>query len=217
MKKVVQAYKLYFSDKTFTLAYALSLFMLIASVVLNVYAGIYAGEKASSPVTDIVLSNIRVYDVDLIFIYGPLLFWVFVGVWLLLHPHRVPFTLKSIALFVFIRSFFVVLTHIGPFPGDLLTSDGRFIRWFMSGGDLFFSAHTGLPFLLALLFWRERWLRYFFLASAVFFGVVVLLGHFHYSIDVLAAFFITYAIVDLAKFFFPRDLVHFLTTPSAEG
>ena len=34
---------------------------------------------------------------------------------------------------------------------------------------------------------------------------VVLLGHFHYSIDVFAAFFIAYGIADLAKKFFAKE------------
>ncbi|MDP2670532.1 MAG: hypothetical protein Q8O99_06590 [bacterium] len=37
------------------------------------------------------------------------------------------------------------------------------------------------------------------------FGVIVLLGHLHYSIDVLAAFFITYAINDINKLIFVHD------------
>jgi hypothetical protein len=57
------------------------------------------------------------------------------------------------------------------------------------GGDLFFSGHTGLPFLAALAFWHIPTLRIFYLASTWYFGTVVLLGHYHYSIDVLAALF----------------------------
>ena len=49
-------------------------------------------------------------------------------------------------------------------------------------------------------------LRYLFLAWSVFFGIVVLLGHLHYTIDVLSAFFITYGIVDIAKWLFPTPL-----------
>ena len=40
----------------------------------------------------------------------------------------------------------------------------------------------------------------------MFFGAVVLVGHLHYSIDVFAAFFITYGIHDLAKFLFSQEL-----------
>jgi hypothetical protein len=55
------------------------------------------------------------------------------------------------------------------------------------------SSPVSRPFLAALCLWHmPRW-RYFFLAATVFFGAVVLLGHYHYSIDVLAALFITHA------------------------
>ncbi|MBI3904685.1 MAG: hypothetical protein HY309_03785 [Pseudomonas fluorescens] len=40
---------------------------------------------------------------------------------------------------------------------------------------------------------------------SVLFGISVLLGHLHYSIDVFGAFFITYSIFCLAKKFFPKD------------
>ncbi len=76
---------------------------------------------------------------------------------------------------------------------------------FAFGGDLFFSGHTGLPFLMALVFWKKPILRYFFIASAIGFGAVVLLTHLHYSIDVLSAFFITYTIFHIAEFLFRKD------------
>jgi len=40
---------------------------------------------------------------------------------------------------------------------------------------------------------------------AIFFGVVVLLGHIHYSIDVFSAFFITYSIFHMAKYLFKNE------------
>lgn len=76
---------------------------------------------------------------------------------------------------------------------------------FTFGGDLFFSGHTGAPFLLALMFWKDPRLRLTFLAATALFGAAVLLGHLHYSIDVFAAFFISYGIHDLARFVFRRE------------
>jgi len=43
------------------------------------------------------------------------------------------------------------------------------------------------------------------LAASLIFGAAVLFGHLHYSIDVFAAFFITYAIFHIAQKFFPKD------------
>ena len=86
-----------------------------------------------------------------------------------------------------------------PFTDNVIGFNGQ-VR-----NDLFFSGHTGIPFLMALMFWNYKPLRYTFLCFSLFFAVVVLLGHLHYSIDVLAAFFITYAIFDICKFFFKKD------------
>jgi hypothetical protein len=77
------------------------------------------------------------------------------------------------------------------------------------GSDLFFSGHTGMPFLAALAFWHIPQWRIFYLALTVFFGSVVLLGHYHYSIDVLAALFITHGVFQVSCWLFARDYALF--------
>jgi hypothetical protein len=64
---------------------------------------------------------------------------------------------------------------------------------------------VGLPFLIALVFWDNKVLRTSFISLAIILGAVSLMGHLHYSIDVLAAFFITYSIYHLAERFFKKD------------
>ena len=209
MKDIKNTYFLHFSNKDFIKSFILAFLFLIISLFVNFYAATYATKVASTPVTDIILSNIRVYDVDAIFIYGPWIFWLFVTFIMFSRPYRIPFVLKNIALFVLIRSIFITLTHIGPFPTAVLVDSTKFITSFTSTGDLFFSAHTGLPFLMALVFWKEKILCYIMLAASVFFGAVVLMGHLHYTIDVVAAFFITYSIYSLACIFFKTDKLLF--------
>ncbi len=82
---------------------------------------------------------------------------------------------------------------------------------FFTGDDLFFSGHVGLTFLMALLLWDVPVLRYIYLAISVMFAGVVLLGHLHYSIDVFAAYFITYTIFILATRLFKSDYERSLT------
>ncbi len=205
MNKIKHQYRLYFTSKDFFISLFSSLVILGISLAVNFYASIYAAEKASNAVTDLILSNIRVFDVDGIFVYGPIVLWSFVALILLAQPRKIPFVLKAVAVFVLIRSFFVTLTHLGPIPTSAIIASTNIIHDFTSGTDYFFSGHTGLPFLLALLFWDNKYLRVLFTVSSVLFGIVVLMGHFHYSIDVLSAFFITYTIYHIAETLFPRD------------
>jgi len=199
----------YFKNIDFVIEVIASLFLLILSLFINLYAGEYATSMASNSVTDIVLSNIRVFDVDGIFIYGSWILVSFIAILCFSEPKRIPFTVKNIALFVFIRSIFISLTHIGPFPTATVLSPETLLSYFTFGGDLFFSGHTGLPFLLALIYWEHKVLRILFISCSISFGIVVLLAHLHYTIDVLSAFFITYAIYHIALQLFPRDKILF--------
>lgn len=118
--------------------------------------------------------------------------------------------LKSVALFIVIRSIFVIMTHLGPFSDQIAINPNDWIGALTSRNDLFFSGHTGLPFLFALAFWESKHLRLFFLFSSVVAAVSVILGHLHYSIDVFAAFFITYGIFHIAQKLFAKDYHIFL-------
>ncbi|MFH1192740.1 MAG: phosphatase PAP2-related protein [Candidatus Jorgensenbacteria bacterium] len=204
-----EKYKSCLKDKKFLVSVAAGLLFLAASIVVAFFAIVYSTERASGPVTDFILSNIPVFDVDGIFLYGPFIFFALVAAYLAFEPRKIPFILKSIALFTVIRSVFISLTHIGPFPVHAQVATSGIWGVFTSGADLFFSSHTGLPFLLALAFWDVRYMRYFCLAVSIIFGAVVLLAHLHYSIDVFAAFFITYTIFTIAKKLFRRDAEFF--------
>ena len=202
----MKRYKKYLLDKTYLLSATTSFLLLLVSLIINFYAGTYATEKASSAVTDVVLSNTPVFDVDGLFVWGPVVLFIFVVLLCLHKPQKLPFVIKSTALFILVRSVFISITHIGPFPDQLVITTGASIaKDFTFGADLFFSAHTGLPFLLALIFYRNKPLRFLFIGSSILFGAVVLLAHRHYSIDVLSAFFITYTIYHIALNLFKKD------------
>jgi membrane-associated phospholipid phosphatase len=209
-----QAYRTYFADKKFIITFLSGLVLLMASLVVQFYISIYVERSASVPVTDIILSNTRFYDVGGIFVWGAILLTIIGAFVVLRKPNYAPFAMKSIAIFTFIRSVFISLTHISPFPTRALIDSPFFNRevfnGIFTGNDLFFSGHTGIPFLLALIFWENKILRIVFLSFSVMFAIVVLLGHLHYSIDVLSAFFITYSIFHICKFLFKKDWQLFL-------
>ncbi|MDO8562142.1 MAG: phosphatase PAP2-related protein [bacterium] len=206
-KEILRRHLHYWTQHDFRTSAFLSIVFFFASVTVSFFAIQYANKSASNSVTDIILSNVPVVDVDTLFVFGTLFLIAFTVLVLFVHPKRLPFVLHSLTLFYLIRSAFTVLTHLAPFPSQTEnTYDlGVLIGHFLFGSDLFFSAHTGVPFLLALIFWREKNLRYIFLAWSVYMATVVLLGHLHYSIDVLSAFFITYTIFHIAEFLFRKE------------
>jgi hypothetical protein len=198
-------YKPYIQNKKFVVSLIISFLFLIGSIIISYFAIVYATKSSSGPVTDIILNNIPVFDVDHIFVFGPFAFWIIIAIYLFFNPQKFPFALKGIATFTLIRSFFLIMTHIGPFPTHLQIGGTGISGVFTSGNDLFFSGHTGLPFMMALTFWDKKFLRLFCLISSLFFGAVVLMAHLHYTIDVFAAFFITYTIFHITRVLFKKD------------
>ena len=182
--------------------------LFIVSVFVTHFASKYAGIRAGNHVEDIILSNTPVFDFEFIFVQGAIMLILFVIVLCFRFRAMAPFLIKTTALFVIIRAAFVSLTHIGPYPLKLQVESGL-LNFITSGNDLFFSGHTGLPFLIALIFWDHVYIRTLFLSSSIIFGVIVLLSHLHYSIDVFSAFFITYSIYHMAITLFRRDYEFF--------
>ncbi len=213
MKSLLETYRTHCRQKRYILSLVTAIIMLFVSLVVNFFAGTYATSKSSNYVTDIVLSNIPVFDVDWIFLSGGFALVLFIFVCATLDPKKAPFVGKAIALFILVRSIFISLTHIGPFPSQITFDPEGFHNFFTFGGDLFFSGHTGLPFLMALIYWKHRNVRSVYLGWSILFAIVVLLGHLHYTIDVVAAFFITYTIYIIAQRVFREDYKH-VPTPS---
>lgn len=202
---LLSKHRVVWTRREFVFSVLLGLLILALSLVLNYFAGTYASANAGWPVNDIILDNLPVMDVDIIFIEGFVIFVFFIIGLLIYEPKSIPFVIKSLALFIIIRAFFMSLTHIGPFPEQSPLEQGPISGLLNFTGDLFFSGHTGAPFLMALIFWKQKFIRIAFLIISILFAVTVLLGHWHYSIDVFAAFFITYTIFHLARNFFKRD------------
>lgn len=198
-------------DRYVRFSIPLSLLVFLLSVfVVQPMAIEFANDAATSPVGDIILSNTPVFNVGYFFVYGMFIMIAFITLLCLYYPKRAPFVLHSLTLFILVRSAFVSMTHVGNFTTQAISTFGPGITMQFFGADHFFSGHAGAPFLMALIFWDNRALRYIFLAWSVFFSIVVLLGHLHYTIDVFSAFFITFGIYHIARRFFPREHALFL-------
>ena len=206
MSALAARYREALADPYFRMSLAQGVVLFAASLLVIFYAIDYATLRAGNYVEDLFLSNVEVWDTRTAFVWGTFAMILVTAVVFLAQPWRLPFCLKAMALFFIIRAIFISLTHLGPYPLLEPPTPSPFLNEMFFGGDLFFSAHTGLPFLGAVAFWHIPRLRYLFLGASIFFGAIVLLGHYHYSIDVAAAFFITYGIFHIARdILFKRD------------
>ena len=195
----------YLKNKKYLFSIITSFLFLLFSTVVTFFAIRYTTFVASNSVSDLILNNLRVFNVAPLFIYGPIIFIIVVAIYIFKKPETIPFVFESISLFYLIRSVFISLTHLGPLPNHVVITSTSWLSTFTTGNDFFFSGHTGLPFLLALIFWEDKPFRYFCLTASIFFGTIVLMGHLHYSIDVFGAFFITYTIYHLARKIFFKN------------
>ncbi len=184
------------------------LLLLVLALSLQAYALSYAARVPSTFVHDLVLDNIPIVNLNPIIVEGALGAIAGSVILLLIKPQYLPFALKAAAIFIATRGVFNSLTHLGIYPGQVNPGNGfldRIYTDFDLEGGFFFSGHTGLTFLMGLVFWREKIWRYAYFILAVVFGIAVLFAHVHYSIDVLAAPYITYGVFRMSQYFFPED------------
>jgi PAP2 superfamily C-terminal len=213
MDDTIKIYRALFGNRAYVRSVCEGIAFLAASSIAIYAAVAYATVHASNPVTDLVLSRVGPLNVRFLFVYGTFTAFVITVGLVIWRPNRIPFALKAIALFLLVRAVFVALTHIAPSPIDP-QEPAPFFNSIFFGGDLFFSGHTGLPFLATLAFWHIWQWRMLYLALTAFFGAIVLLGHYHYSIDVLAALFITYGVHQMSCWLFARDFALFRSSES---
>lgn len=111
------------------------------------------------------------------------------------NPKRLLFAIQLYSLMAFVRIIAMFLLPLEP-PEKMILLKDPFVEFFGSGEtltkDLFFSGHTATLFILFLVS-ENKIIKTIFLISAIIVALCVLLQHVHYTIDVVAAVFFTYA------------------------
>jgi len=181
-----------------------SILFLIVALLLNNAAGDYTNRAEVSSVPDFILDHLPAVDLSFLFIWG----YAFVIAAIFFYPllfrvRMFHIAISQFSLLVLIRSFFVSLTHLALPANAIFIETPKIFNFLVFPNALFFSGHTAIPFLGFLLFRKEK-IGILFLIFTFVMAATVLLMHVHYSIDVFAAFFITYGSYKLGEWFFKR-------------
>lgn len=177
-----------------------SLLFLKVAYEITTFSAIVATKNASNEVTDFIFSTFP--QIDTSFIHGTVSFFLYdlrIPLFLLLIRYT-PFAAKALGSIILVRASTINLTHLGM-PNGIVPVNSEMTF----GGDLFFSGHVANMVMLGLVFWHIKVLRYFFLLMSFVFGVSAVLGHYHYTIDVIAAPFFAYGIFVICKKLFTKD------------
>lgn len=222
-KQIIEIHRNLWKDSRFVLRIFFHIGFLAISIILTYLAVSYTdGYTGGNIVPDILLDHIPKIDVGLIFFQGSFVFIFSLLCLAVLIPEAIPFGLATTALFFLVRAGFMTMTHLSaPFIAHYsyisYTEHIPEVVFSMnSGNDMFFSGHTGFPFMLAIMFWKHKYLKYYFLFCSIIAGIAVIIGHLHYSIDVFSAFFIGYGIFVIAKSIFKKEYAFFENRPKAE-
>lgn len=178
---------------------------LVLALLLNYWTGSYVDRIGPSlaPARDLLFQFLPHRTFPIIHSWGFVGFLIVLSLGTALHEpwEKVPFFLWAYALIVATRAVFTVLTPLG-LPPEAPTFEAYPLRSVLQYFDFrhtfFFSGHTAFP-LLGFFLARRPWVRWSCLGFSLMLASSVLMSRLHYSIDVGAAFFITYAVASLAR------------------
>lgn len=186
----------------FTLAGALAAFCL--SYALYTKLGWVADQRALPVGNDWLLRRLPLVNTLPILSWGWFALHIYAcGAAIAYHPRRIPFLVFLLTVYMVVRTAFVFLSPIGA-PAemvDMRLHDAIFSRilgtWTFTN-EFVFSGHTAIPFLF-FLFFKTPGLKRLMFAGSIIMAVGVLLSRNHYTVDVIAAFFVGYSVYALAR------------------
>jgi len=161
----------------------------------------YIEKRDGIVLNDFVLNTLPVMNVSVITFA---LIWFTAGLTVYRCYQSPQLTVQFIWGFLFLCLARIITISIVPFnpPAHLIPLMDPLSNKFYGGTyitkDLFFSGHTSTQFLMFLCL-SKKFDKTIALTNSILVGILVLIQHVHYTVDVLAAFPLTYIIYRLSK------------------
>jgi hypothetical protein len=193
---------------------ALLVAFLLGSYLFYMNLGWYADQRSLPLSSDWLLDRLPSLNLIPLMSWGWLTLHLYaVGTAVLYYPRKMPFLLFLFGVYLCVRTVFLFLSPIGAPERMLDMSQLDFLFAQVVGvytfqNEFIFSGHTSIPFLFALFFETRVQKGIMFVGSLVM-ASAVLLTHNHYTIDVLYAYFMSYAIYVFSRrlyFWYVRPL-----------
>ena len=178
----------------------ISIIIIFLATSLNYLSGGYTTDEVDvTAVGDLILDRFGPYDLGFLFVWGYMVFLWFMLIYAILFDvEKVHVVIIQFSLLVVIRAFFIILTHLQTPLDAIHATFPSFFSQIHFRNDMFFSGHVAFVFLGFLIYVKKK-IKWFFLFGSFLMSFTVLAMHLHYSIDVFAAFFMTYCSWKIGK------------------
>jgi len=171
--------------------------------ILNRFAEfvLFVESRQGAVLNDPVLALFNPIDVTY-FTFGILYISLFTGlITLSRHPKSLILAMQAYSLLTLFRMAAMYAMPLDP-PASMLPLADPLVELFGTGKlltrDLFFSGHTSIMFILFLTS-KDKILRIILLIGTISIGLLVLVQHVHYTIDVLAAPFFAWGAYSIIR------------------
>ncbi len=179
---------------------ATGLVALLAARISISVMGFLVTARGGPALNDLILDRVMRGDVLWLHLLAIVLLSSICILLLVLYPRSAPFLLWSCALVFFFRALCLPLTEFGMYA-DAVKIKGSSLTF---GGDLFFSGHVAIASVLVYVLWKNVAARIALLLLLVAIIAILIKGHLHYSIDIIAAPFFAYGACNIIRVSFPK-------------
>ncbi len=191
----------FFKNKKLLIRFTYSVISLIIILFLMTHFLNFVEQRQGVVLNDPLLNSLRPINLTwLIFtvIYLSLILTIAL---IIKNPMNLLFAFRAYSLMIVLRIIAMYLLPLNP-PVGMIQLNDPFVQFFGSGKiltkDLFFSGHTATLFLFYLLIDKKIY-KNILLGLTIIVAFSVLAQHVHYSIDVFAAPFFSYAAYTVVK------------------